>query len=178
MKAPRHAYRPEVVAGLEARLALSHVAAAADVPHVHRAAERAKVSTVTQPEFTVTWNGSDGTQDQVLKPNGRIGNGQLLASVSTQLPGPATNSIGVPLNAALVMISYQNKSSKNITSATISDTLNPDLTLVAGSVSNATGGVVTTTTEADGVQTVQFNIPGGIAAHSEGYVQFEMQRNG
>jgi hypothetical protein len=176
MKAPRRAYRPEVVAGLEARLALSHLAAAADVPHVHRAAERARVSTVTQPEFTVTWNGSDGTQDQVLKPNGRIGNGQLLASVSTQ-SGPAAISIGVPPNAALVTISYQNKSSAKITSATISDTLNPDLALVAGSVSNATGGVVTTTTEADGLQTMQFNIPGGIAAHSEGYVQFEVQRN-
>jgi hypothetical protein len=177
MKAPRRAYRPEVVAGLESRLALSHVAAAADVPHVHHAAERAKVSTMKQPEFTVTWNGSDGTQDDVLQPNGRIGDGRLLANVSAQPPGPATVSIGVPPNAALVMISYQNKSSTTITSATISDTLNPDLTLVAGSVSNATGGVVTTTTEADGVQTVQFNIPGGVAAHSDGYVQFEVQRN-
>ena len=177
MKGPRRAYRPEVVAGLESRLALSHVAAAADVRHVHQAAERAKVSTVTQPEFTVTWNGSDGTQDDVLQRNGRIGDGRLLVNVSTQPPGPLTMSIGVPPNAGLVMISYQNTSSTTITSATISDTLNPDLTLVAGSVSNATGGAVTTTTEADGVQTVQFNIPGGVAAHSYGYVQFEVQRN-
>ena len=178
MKAPRRAYRPEIVAGLEPRLALSHVAAAAHVPHVHHAAERAKVSTMKQPEFTVTWNGSDVTQNDVLQPNGRTGDGRLLANVNIQSPGPATIAVGVPANAALVMISYQNKSSTTITSATISDTLNPDLTLVAGSVSNATGGAVATTTEADGVQTVQFNIPGGIAANSYGYVQFEVQRNG
>ena len=177
MKAPRRAYCPVVVAGLEPRLALSHVAAAAHVPHVHHAAERAKVSTMKQPEFTVTWNGSDGTQDDVLQSNGRIGDGRFLANVNIQSPSPATISIGVPPGAGLVMISYQNKSSTRITSATISDTLNPGMTLVPGSVSNATGGAVATTTEADGVQTVQFNIPGGVAAHSYGYVQFEVQRN-
>ena len=87
-------------------------------------------------------------------------------------------AIGVPPNAALITVSYQNNSKTNLTSAAISDTLNPDLTLVAGSVPNASSGVVTTTTEANGDQTVHFNIAGGIAADSSGYVQFEVERNG
>jgi hypothetical protein len=177
MKAPLRAYRPEVVAGLESRLALSHVAAAADLPHVRHAADRAQVSTMKQPEFIVTWARSNATEDDVLPPSGSMDDGRLLGTVTTQSPGPETSAIGVSPNAGLVMISYQNKSSKAITAATISDTLNPGLILVPGSESNATGGVVTTTTEANGVQTVQLTIPGGIAAHSDGYVQFEVQRN-
>jgi hypothetical protein len=176
MKAPRRAYRPEVVAFLESRLALSHVAAAAAVQHVHQPAERAKESTVLQPSFTVTWNGSAGTKSQVLKQNEAFGNGQLVGSVSTELPSPETMAIGVPPNAALVSISYQNTSKTNMTSATISEKLNPGLILVPGSVPSADTTVDTTTTEADGVQTVQFTIVGGIAAQTSGSVQFEVER--
>ena len=123
-----------------------------------------------QPEFTLTWNGSDGTQVHVLKAGGRVGpGGQLLSSVYPQLPSPETMAIGVPPNAALITISYQNDSMTNITSATISDTLNPDLTLVPGSASSPTNGVVATTTEAGGVQTVQLNLVGGIAPETAGY---------
>jgi hypothetical protein len=178
MKAPRRAYRPEIVAVLESRLALSHVAVPADVQHVHHTADRAESSPVMEPDFTVTWNGSDGTRVAVLKRSGRIGDGQLASSVDTQLPTVETMAIGVPPNVALIMISYQNESNTSITSATISETLNPKLTLVAGSATDSATGLVTTTTEAGGVQTVQFNLVGGIAPHTQGYVQFEVARNG
>jgi uncharacterized repeat protein (TIGR01451 family) len=178
MKIPRRAYRPETVADLESRLALSHVAAAAPVPHVHRPAERPKESTLTKPEFTLTWSDSDGTTHiQTVKQTASFGNGQFITNVGTQLPGPDTVSIGVPPNAALVTISYQNTSKTAITSAIISDKLNPGLTLEPGSAPSSSSGVVTTTTKADGVQTVQFNIDGGIAANEQGYVQFEVTRN-
>jgi uncharacterized repeat protein (TIGR01451 family) len=177
MKTPRRAYRPEVVADLESRLALSHVAAAAAVQHVHQPAERAKSAGLMKPEFTVTWSESDsGTQVKTLKQTTSFGDGQFITNASTQLPDSETVAIGVPPNAALITISFQNTSKTNINSATISDKLNPGLTLEPGSVPSSTSGVVTTTTEADGVQTVQFNIDGGIAANEQGYVQFEVTR--
>jgi hypothetical protein len=177
MKASRRAYRPEVVAVLESRLALSHVAVPADVQHVHQPADHAESSPMLEPDFTVTWNGSNGTRVAVLKRSGRIGDGQLLSSVDPQLPTAETVAIGIPPNVATIMISYQNESKTTITSATISETLNPELTLVAGSATDSTTGLVTTTTEAGGVQTVQFNLVGGIAPHTQGYVEFEVARS-
>jgi uncharacterized repeat protein (TIGR01451 family) len=177
MKTPRRAYRPEVVADLESRLALSHVAAAAAVQHVHQPAERAsaKVSTMLRPAFTITWTGSDGgTHVQNVKQSATFGDGLVTSSVNNQLPDSETMAIGVPPNAALVTISFDNTSKTNINSGTITDTLNPGLTLVPGSVPSSSTAVVTTTTEANGVQTVHFNVE-GIAANSQGFVQFEVE---
>ena len=98
-------------------------------------------------------------------------------ALTPQLPSPETMAIGVPPNVALIMVSYQNESNTTITSATISETLNPNLTLVAGSATDSATGLATTTTEAGGVQTVQFNLVGGIAPHSQGYLEFEVARN-
>jgi hypothetical protein len=177
MKASRRAYRPEVVGVLESRLALSHVAVPADVQHVHQAADRAESSPMMDPAFTVTWNGSAGTRVAVLKRNGRMGDGQLVSTVDAALPSPETMAIGIPPNVATISISYQNDSKTTITSATISETLNPELTLVAGSATNTATSLVTTTTEAGGVQTVQFNLVGGIAPHTQGWLEFEVARN-
>jgi hypothetical protein len=176
MKAPRRAYRPEAVAVLESRLALSHVAVPVDVRHVHQSADRAESSPVMEPDFTLMWNGSDGTRVAVLKQGGRVGDGQLLWSVGTQLPTVETMAIGVPPNVATITIFYQNESKTSITSATISETLNPKLTLVAASATDSLTGVSTTTTEAGGVQTVQFNLVGGIAPRTQGYLEFEVAR--
>ena len=85
-------------------------------------------------------------------------------------------NFGVPPNVATITIFYQNESKTSITSATISETLNPKLTLVAASATDSLTGVSTTTTEAGGVQTVQFNLVGGIAPRTQGYLEFEVAR--
>ncbi len=103
---------------------------------------------------------------------------EITTSVGSELPSPETMAIGLPPNVALITIFYQNESKKNITSATISDTLNPDLTLVPGSATWVTTSIASTTTEAGGAQTVQFSLPGGITPGFQGYVQFEVARNG
>jgi uncharacterized repeat protein (TIGR01451 family) len=176
MNAPRRAYRPEVVAVLESRLALSHVAVPASVHHVQQAAERAEYAPVMQPDFTVGWKGSDGTQ--VLKRSGRVGDGQLLSSVQTQLPNAELVAIGSPPNVATIRVAYDNQSPTRITSATISDTLNRDLTFVPGSATSSANTQVTTTTDAGDVQTVQFSLADGIAPHAQGYLEFQVARNG
>ncbi len=108
MNVRRCAFRPDVVGVLESRLVLSHVAVPADVHPAHHTAERVDFASVTDPEFTVTCKGSDATH--VLKRTGRVGDGQLVSTVETQLPTAEMVSIGVPPNEATIWIDYNNDS--------------------------------------------------------------------
>ncbi len=182
MNARRRAFRPDVVGVLESRLVLSHVAVPADVRSAHNKAERVEYASVTDPSFTVTCKGSGATQGadvtRVLKRSGRIGDGELVSSVETQLPTAEMVSVGVPPDEATIWIDYNNDSQTRITSATISDTLDTDLTYVPGSGTSPAGGTVTVTTGANGVQTVQLSLPSGIAPNTHGYLEFQVTKAG
>jgi uncharacterized repeat protein (TIGR01451 family) len=179
MNARRRAFRPDVVGVLESRLVLSSVALPADVRRAHNTAERVDYASVTDPQFTVTCKGSDGSDTtRVLTRTGRIGDGELVSSVSTQLPTAEMVAIGVPPDEATIWIYYHNNSQTHITSATISDTLDTDLTYVAGSATSTDGGTVTVNTGANGVQTVQLSLPSGIAPNARGYLEFQVTKSG
>jgi len=162
MDVRRRTYRPEVVGALEDRLVLSAVtpvnlAAFEHGPQLH-------------PVVVDTVEGSD--QAKVVTQSGKPLHGQLTFSaqeVALNVPSAGGPAVGT------FKVDYHNESSKTITSASIEDTLGPDLSYVPGVDHVPADGQLAVTTGSNGSQVVELKLPEGIAPGAEGYLEFQAE---
>ena len=161
MNTRRRGFRPEVEGALEARLILSTISP------VHAATVERAIENGPQlhPEMIVTDAGSG--QIKALSHGGRPLHDQLTFSAH-ELNVTASQAGG----SATLKVDYHNESKTTITSATIEEDLGPNLTYDPLGVHTPPGGQVTVTTNSKGWQVVQLKLPDGIAAGSEGYLEF------
>jgi hypothetical protein len=182
----RRGYRPEVVGTLEDRLALSATApvnfqAFQDGPQMHPVA--------------IALPGSDRVTPIPAGHKPVIGKIDVQAVEVDTIADPGLPTVGI------YRVAYQNDSSRAIASATIEDTLGPDLQYVPASsdipvagaapdsqirvssdlsyFSNGShippDGQLVVTTNAEGSQLVELKLPDGIAPGAKGYLEFEAE---